>query len=48
MAMCNLVMNIKVKPFAAYVMLPFALFSIKMPMWLFKKIVTCQVGTVRK
>lgn len=48
MAMCNLVMNIKVKPFAAYVILPFALFSIKMPMWLFKKLITCEVETVSK
>ena len=48
MAMCNLVMNIKVKPFAPYVMYPFALFNIKMPMWLFKKLITCEVETVRK
>ena len=48
MAMCNLVTNVKVKPSAVYVMIPFALFSIKMPMWLFKKIVTCEIETVRK
>jgi len=48
MAMCNLVMNIKVKPFAAYVMFPFVLFHVSVPMWLFKKPVTCEVETVRK
>ena len=48
MAMCNLVMNIKVKPFAAYVMLPFVLLRVNVPMWLFKKLITCEVETVCK
>ena len=48
MAMCNLVTNIKVKPSTVYIMIPFTLFSIKMPMWLFKKLVTLEVEMVRK
>jgi len=48
MAMCNLVMNIKVNPFAAYVVFPFVLLHVSVPMWLFKKLITCEVETVRK
>ena len=48
MAMCNLVINIKVKPFAAYVMLPFVLLRVNVPTWLFKRLITCEVEAVRK
>jgi len=41
-------MNIKVKPLAAYVMFPFVLLHVSVPMWSFKKLVTCKVETVRK